>query len=90
MFQTVRTIIKDSVTGKDGESFDVGRLLLAIGSLAMIGFQGYSTYRTGLFDAQGFGIGLGGLLGGGCAGIGWKVNTEPMGPQDFGGMPHDR
>lgn len=77
MYQLAKQVIKDSVTGKDGESYDVGRLLVAIGGMAMVGFQGYSTWITGHFDPQGFGIGLGGLLGGGCAGIGWKASTEP-------------
>lgn len=69
-------VIKDCITGIDGESFDVGRVLLASG---VIVFLGLSIYHHEKFDPMDFGAGLGGILVGGGAGIGMKSKTEPKG-----------
>lgn len=82
MRKTVKKVIKDMATGLDGESYDIGRILMAIGFFSMVGFQGVSVFKTGTFDPQNFGIGLGGLLGGGCAGLGFKSRTEPTTPPE--------
>jgi hypothetical protein len=75
----MKKIFKDICTCLDGETYDVGRILLIAGSVALVVFAGVSVWKSGAFDAQGFGLGLGGLLGGGGAGIGLKAKTEPQG-----------
>ncbi|WP_422930157.1 amino acid ABC transporter substrate-binding protein [Singulisphaera sp. PoT] len=69
--------LKDLVTGVDGESFDVGRVLWVASVLAFMGLSAYSLYRGGAFDALGWGTGYGAMLGGGGAGIGLKRKAEP-------------
>lgn len=69
-------VIKDCITGIDGESFDVGRVLLASGAIV---FLALSIYNHDKFDPMNFGAGFGGILAGGGAGIGMKSKTEPKG-----------
>jgi hypothetical protein len=73
----IKSIIKDLATGIDGESYDVGRVLWALGALAFLGMSIYAVIHTGAFDAMGFGAGYGGVLGGGGAALGMKSKTEP-------------
>lgn len=72
-----QAVIQDLVTGKDGVSYDVGRVLWIIGVLAFIALSVYGMYRGGAFDALNWGTGYGAILGGGGAGIGMKSKTEP-------------
>ncbi|WP_020474575.1 hypothetical protein [Zavarzinella formosa] len=71
------SFIKDCLTGKDGESFDIGRALWMAGALAFIGLSLYSLYRGGAFDPINWGTGYGAILGGGGAGVAMKSKTEP-------------
>lgn len=73
----VATLIKHCLTGIDGESYDVARVVLFFGGLAFIAYAGYSVVTSGKFDPQGYGLGLGGILGGGGFGIASKAKTEP-------------
>ena len=70
-------LLKDCLTAKDGESYDVGRVLLLIGGLAFIVMAAYACFHGGQFDADKFGSGLGWILGGGGVGLGAKARTEP-------------
>jgi hypothetical protein len=78
--RAVTGFIKDLSTGIDGESYDVGRVLLVVGALAFIGLSVYAVGKTGSFDPLNWGGGYGGLLAGGGAGLGMKSKTEP-GPE---------
>ena len=75
----MKNIIKDCATCRDGETYDVARVILLVGSVALIAFTGISVWKSGAFDPSNFGIGLGSLLGGAGAGIGLKARTEPQG-----------
>jgi len=67
------------LTGIDGESFDVGRVLWVLGVLAFVGYAGYDLIvNKQPFNPQNYGIGLGGALAGGGLGIGMKAKTEPQ------------
>ena len=72
-------VIKDCITGIDGESFDVGRVLLASGAVTFLALSIYHVWHNKTFDPMGFGAGFGGILAGGGAGIGMKSKTEPKG-----------
>jgi hypothetical protein len=76
----MKALLKDIATCLDGETYDVGRVLLIVGVVALILFAGIAVCRNGTFDPQNFGLGLGGLLGGGGAGLGFKAKTEPGEP----------
>lgn len=71
-------IIKDMLTGKDGESTDVGRVgLAATGAVFLFLAVWAVVVNHEHFDPQGFGIGAAGLLAGGGACLGLKAKTEP-------------
>jgi hypothetical protein len=70
-------IFKDCLTGKDGESYDIGRVLWIVGVFTFIGLSFYAVMRSGTFDPLNWGAGYGALLGGGGAGVALKAKTEP-------------
>lgn len=73
----MQSFFKDILTGIDGESFDVGRVLWIMGVVAFVVLSFYAMYRGGAFDPLNWGTGYGAILGGGGAGIGFKAKTEP-------------
>ncbi len=73
----IAAFIKDCMTAKDGESYDVGRFLWVVGALAFLGLSIYTAINNHAFDPMNFGAGYGGILGGGGAGLGMKAKTEP-------------
>jgi hypothetical protein len=70
-------LLKHSFTGKDNQTFDIGRILWALGCLSFLGCAFYALYRGQTWDAVAFGTGFGALLAGGGAAIGLKKATEP-------------
>lgn len=67
------------VTGKDNETWDVGRVGFILGLFVFLGNSMFSVYSSGVFNAQDFGIGFAGLAGGVGALLKLKENTEPKG-----------
>ena len=72
----VMKFLKDILTGIDNETWDLGRILLAMGCLLMIA-GGIDMMIDGQLDVVGFGAGFGGLLTGGGALLILKSSTEP-------------
>ncbi len=70
-------IIKQCLTGKDNQTYDIGRILWVIGVLIFFILAIIDDVKNGKFDPQSYGIGLGGLLAGGGAAIGLKLKGEP-------------
>lgn len=70
-------VLKDILTGINGETYDLGRLLWAVGVLTYIGLAIYALIKGQLWQPESYGIGLGAVLAGGGAGIGLKKATEP-------------
>jgi hypothetical protein len=67
----------DILTGKDGESYDVGRVLWVIGVLVFLGLSIFTVIQGQAWHPLDFGTGLGGILAGGGISIGVKSGTEP-------------
>jgi hypothetical protein len=67
----------DSFTGKTNDIFDIGRILWALSVLFYLGLSTADVIMTKNFEYQDFGIGLGAVLAGGGAAIGFKKSTEP-------------
>ena len=69
------------ITGLDGETTDISRVLLLLAVLFFLGYAGYDVYHNLKFDHIGFGTGISAILAGGGAGIKIKETTEPGAPQ---------
>lgn len=69
--------LKHCLTGRDNESYDIARVLLCAGAMTYIAISIYVAIRSGQFEPDKYGSGLGWILGGGGIGIGAKAHTEP-------------
>lgn len=78
----MKIFLKHCLTGKDNQTFDVARVLLAVGSMAFVVYTGWTVFHTGVFDAQSYGTGFGLAMGGGGASIWAKAKTEPDPPSN--------
>lgn len=74
---TARTILLHLLTGKDGESLDLGRVMWIVTALAHISLTAWQAAATKTFDPQGFATGAGLIAGGFGASILMKAKTEP-------------
>lgn len=79
-------IVKDCLTGRDGETYDPARIYLAMAVNVFLAAVIIGAVKGLPFDPNGFGIGFGALLAGGGLAVALKSNTEP-GQIDSGGMP---
>jgi len=71
-------VIKQAFSGADNDTWDIGRILWAIGTLVFLGISWDAyVHRGQAFAPQDFGIGLGSLLSGGGAALWLKAKTEP-------------
>ncbi len=70
------------LTGKDNETYEIGRFLLFVGFLCFIIFSAYDVFNSGFFDSLNFSAALSGLLFGGASGIAIKARSEPEGKND--------
>jgi len=71
------TGLKHMFTGKDNETFDLGRVLWAMSVVSFLGIGFYGTYKGTPMDYLAFGTALAALLAGGGSGLGLKAKTEP-------------
>jgi hypothetical protein len=73
----IKDVFIHSFTGKDNKTFDIARILWALGCLCFLGCTFYALYKGQTWDAVAFGTGFGALLAGGGAAIGMKKGSEP-------------
>jgi hypothetical protein len=67
------TVLRHWFTGKDNQSFELGRALWALGTLALIAYQGLALWWQGqAFSPIEFGTGLAAILAAGGFGIAAK------------------
>lgn len=76
----VSQVLKHISTGKDGESYDIGRIMWIVGVIAYIGLSGFQVFKTGTFNYVEWGTGFGILNTGSGAAIMLKRTTEPSAP----------
>lgn len=72
----MRETLRHAFTGVDNQTADLGRILLALFCLALIGQDVWATLH-GTFDVTKSATAYAALLVGGCAGIRIKADTEP-------------
>lgn len=73
----MKNVIKNSLTGKDNTTWDLGRILWAIAFVTGLVLVISAHIRQVMFDVQGYGLGIGALLTGGGLGLKLKEDTEP-------------
>jgi hypothetical protein len=72
------SIVRDLLTGLDGQTHDIGRWAGALGVLAFVGLATFDVVGNHThFDCQAFGIGFGALAAGVGAMLKLKLDTEP-------------
>jgi hypothetical protein len=79
--------IRHCFTGKDNATFDIARVLWALGAVTFVFYVGWTVYRSGAFDAQAYGTGFGLIMGGGGGSVWAKAKTEPE-PKEEAGDEH--
>lgn len=72
-----RTILLHLLTGKDGESLDLARVMWVITAFSHIGLTAWQAAATKAFDPMGFATGAAAIAGGFGASILMKAKTEP-------------
>lgn len=77
MWVSIKKFSKDCVTGIDGQSYDLGRVLWALAFLIGIGLEVFCVIAGRIFDLQQYGIGVGALLLAGGGALNLKAKTEP-------------
>ena len=75
----MRDIFRNLFTGKDGQTFDLGRVLWIKMALAYVALSIVHIVHGGVFDAMTWATGAGVILGAGGAALGLKASTEPGG-----------
>jgi hypothetical protein len=69
-------------TGRDNQTWDLGRFLWAGFSTSLIVLQAHAVIHSQAFDPIAFSTGAGAILAAGAAGLGMKAHTEPDRPED--------
>lgn len=71
-------ILKDILTTRDGESYDVIRVGMVVGGTSLIALSGWDTIvNRNPFHPALLGAGLAAIFAGGGFGVGAKVKDEP-------------
>lgn len=65
------------LSGKDNQSFDVGRILWVFFSGALVAHESVAVHHGQPFDAIAFATACGALMAAGGAALGLKSHTEP-------------
>lgn len=77
---SLKDMLRNTFTGKDNQTLDLGRLLWAKGVFVYFALTVYDLYNNGKFDAMDWATGLGIVLAAGGAALAMKANTEPGQP----------
>lgn len=78
----IKKFIMHMLTGIDGETYAVSRVLWVLGALVFLGLTIFVVIHTGTFNFTEFGLALASILGGGGAGVKLTETTEPKEPKE--------
>ena len=74
----MKKFLADILTGKDGHTYDIGRILWAWSVVSFTALGGYDLVHAGYrFDPVAYGTGIAAVLASGGAALGLKARTEP-------------
>ncbi len=77
MFNTIGNVTKDILTEKDGQSFDITKVIWVIGTLVYFGCTFYDMIKNhASFNYLNWSVGFAGILAAGSAGVKIKETTE--------------
>jgi hypothetical protein len=71
------TILKTLFTGKDNTSYDLGRVLWAFLTIALVGHEAAAIYHGQPFNPITFATASAAMLAGGAGALSMKRKTEP-------------
>ncbi len=75
--ETLRKFFKDILTGKDNQTYDMGRLLWVQGAISYCIIAFFAVYKGQHWDPIAFGSGFAAILAAGGAALKIKESTEP-------------
>lgn len=70
-------IFKHTLTGIDGESYDIGKVIWAMGTMTYLGGAIVNMVNRIPFDYNAFGLGFGAVMAAGAVCLKVKESTEP-------------
>lgn len=70
-------LLKDLFTGRDNKTWDLGRIMWAMGTAVYCGISVYSLYQGIAIDPLNWATGFGAILAGGGAALRLKQSDEP-------------
>lgn len=73
----MRAVLRHLFTGKDGVTFDLGRVLWCKMALAYVGLSAWHLTHGGPFDPMTWAGGAGAILAAGGGALALKASTEP-------------
>lgn len=73
----MKNILKTLFTGKDNSTYDIGRVLWAVGLASLIILECFKLFLSLPFDAMAYAGAIGTILTTGSAALGLKRHTEP-------------
>lgn len=73
----MQSALKTLFTSSDNQSYDIGRVVWAAGTFALIAFEAFSLWRGAAFDPQMFALSLSTIAVGHGASLKLKSDTEP-------------
>jgi hypothetical protein len=76
LWQTTKSVIKDIITEKDGQSIHNSKFMALIGFVVFIGCEIYNTVRNHSFDAIAFGTCLSAIIAATGASVRLQQGTE--------------
>jgi hypothetical protein len=78
----IRRVIKDSMTGIDGQSYAFAKVLGCVGYMVFLALSTAAFLKTGVFNMQEFGLGNAAVITAMGAAIKLSETSEPIGKQD--------
>lgn len=71
-------LLRQTFTGADNKTLDIGRILWALSVLSFLSMGFYGIFKGQVMDYLAFGTGVAAVLAAGGAALGFKAKAEPQ------------
>lgn len=78
---SILDLIKQTFTGADNKTLDIGRILWAMSVISFLVMGFYGIWKGQVMDYLAFGTGIAAVMAAGGAALGMKANSEPKPPK---------